>query len=125
MTSYSLVQTVFEVERDRSKTKLNYNMGTDNLMVDESFKEYSDLVNLYIKTFEMEELETPDQLVYEAVIASSSPQKDKKKEKYFYNFFLNGLLGLLNLITIFMFLWYVRDLKIKENLVRTIRILIS
>ncbi len=102
---YSMESNLRKVALDYQKTKLNYEIKIKSNDINNTFAEYSNIVTQYLNSNKKEKL-----------IDITKPIKENtKKEEGYTIWYANFAVGVMNIITLFMFLWSLLELKIFQD----------
>lgn len=110
---YSIQFTQFSIKSDFLKTQINYDITINNTLAKSNFNAYSDYILNYLELQKEEQLTSPYELIKRS---TKEGLTQTTKETFSSVWYKNSLFGMLNTITLFMFLWYWKELKLKENL---------
>ena len=102
---YSTESNLRKDALDYQKTKLNYEIKTKSDDINNTFSEYSSIVTQYLNSNKKQEL----------IDISKPSNEKKKKEKGYTIWYANFAVSVMNIITLFMFLWSLIELKIFQD----------
>ena len=102
---YSMESNLRKIALDYQKTKLNYEIKIKSNDINNTFTEYTNIITQYLDSNKKEKL-----------IDIKKPIKENtKKEEGYTIWYANFAVGVMNIITLFMFLWSLLELKIFQN----------